>query len=85
MEGVSGRGGEAEAAKWTLPRPGQPTAHQASAPSSSSARRGPGLLNHIHFNGHISLETAYMCRSSLNRCCFRRAGSHPIHDFLVCL
>lgn len=53
-----GEDGEAEAAKRTLPWPGQPTAHQVSALSCSSAGRGPGLLNHIYFNGHISLETA---------------------------
>ena len=53
-----GEDGEAEAAKQTLSWPGQPTAHQASALSCCSAGRGPGLLNHIYFNGHISLETA---------------------------
>ena len=53
-----GEDGEAEAVKRTLLQPDQPTVHQASALSCSSTRRGPGLLNHIHFNGHLSLETA---------------------------
>lgn len=53
-----GEDGEAGAAKWTLPEPGRPTAHQVSALSCSSAGSGPGFLNRIHFNGRISLVIA---------------------------
>lgn len=53
-----GADGEAGAARWTLSKLGRRRAHQAPTLSCSAAGRGPGLLNHIRFNGHLSLAIA---------------------------